>query len=64
VDCMKALVYALAGCLALGAVAIPAATACEGIYCPPTEIEGTRGCAVFSYWLEPQPGYQVDPSCL
>ncbi|MES2154432.1 MAG: hypothetical protein V4510_04780 [bacterium] len=64
---MKTLAYALAGLvLLLAAPTIaPAATAeCMGDICPPATVYGTGGCAVFWYWLEPEPGYQLDPDCL
>ena len=61
---MKALVYAIAGCLLI--LAAPLVTAddnCPGGVCrPPVDLWGD--CAVVSYWISPQPGARVDPTCL
>lgn len=63
---MKALVYALAGCLLiLAAPLVSANDDCIQDICPPP-INGTGGgeCAVFTYWINPEPGYRLDLDCL
>lgn len=61
---MKTLAYAIAvGLLALAApLALPAAAADN---CPPLGIcPPGRNCNIFTYWLEPQPGWRIDPDCI
>ena len=54
---MKTLAYALAGCLLILAPTVAADS-------PDPSSPDDSPCSVFSYWLEPEPGYQVNLACL
>ena len=61
VKCMKTLAYALAGCLLILAPFVAADPTGPSM---PEDPSSRDPCSTFAYWLEPTPGFRVDPDCL